>query len=240
VKIAILGAGVSGLALARTLGEHGFPLADLTLFEADVVVGGLCRSKTVEGFTYDVAGGHILFSKDRAVMQWMKDCAGGDDAFVRRDRHTKIRFGNRFVHYPFENGLGDLPEQPKFECLKGYVEAWHARDKQRTTAPGDPLSGANCVMIGFGAAARTGGWNMSNKASGRTILLSQSVDALDKTANNINLLLTGDCMLFDKLVPFNVYASGFQKINLFANLGNWDPRIFGSVGDQEPLLQRDG
>jgi len=137
LKIAILGAGVSGLALARTLGEHGFPLADLTLFEADGVVGGLCRSKTIHGFTYDVAGGHILFSKDRAVMQWMKDCAGGDDAFVRRDRHTKIRFGNRFVHYPFENGLGDLPEQPKFECLKGYVEAWHARDKHRTSAPAD-------------------------------------------------------------------------------------------------------
>jgi protoporphyrinogen oxidase len=137
LKIAILGAGVSGLALARTLGEHGFPLADLTLFEADGVVGGLCRSKTIDGFTYDVAGGHILFSKDRAVMQWMKDCAGGDDAFVRRDRHTKIRFGNRFVHYPFENGLGDLPELPKFECLKGYVEAWHARDKHRTSAPGD-------------------------------------------------------------------------------------------------------
>jgi hypothetical protein len=75
--------------------------------------------------------------------------------------------------------------------------------------PGDPLSGANCVMIGFGAAARTGGWNTSNKARGRTVLLSQSVDALDKTANNIHLLLTGDCMLFDKLVPFNVYALGF-------------------------------
>ena len=137
MKIAILGAGVSGLALARTLVERGFPSADLVLFEGDAVVGGLCRSKTVEGFTYDVSGGHILFSKDRAVLQWMKDCAGGDEAFVRRDRHTKIRFGNRFVHYPFENGLGDLPEQAKFECLKGYVEAWHARDKYASRAPGD-------------------------------------------------------------------------------------------------------
>ena len=137
MKIAILGAGVSGLALARTLGERGFPLADLTLFEADGVVGGLCRSRSVDGFTYDVAGGHILFSKDRAVMQWMKDCAGGDEAFVKRERHTKIRFGNRFVHYPFENGLGDLPEQAKFECLQGYVQAWHLRDKHATEAPRD-------------------------------------------------------------------------------------------------------
>ena len=113
MKIAILGAGVSGLSLARMLCEGGLALADITLFEADAIPGGLCRSKTVDGFTYDVSGGHILFSKDRAVMQWMKDQAGGDAAFVQRERHTKIRFGNRFVHYPFENGLGDLPELAK-------------------------------------------------------------------------------------------------------------------------------
>jgi protoporphyrinogen oxidase len=137
VKTAILGAGVSGLALARTLVERGTDPADLVLFEAGPVVGGLCRSKTVDGFTYDVTGGHILFSKDAAVMQWMKDCAGGDGAFVRRDRETKIRFEDRWVHYPFENGIGDLPDQANFECLKGYVEAWHRRALNGTTAPAD-------------------------------------------------------------------------------------------------------
>ncbi len=140
MKTAILGAGVSGLALARTLVERGFDPSNLVIFEAASVVGGLCRSKTVEGFTYDVTGGHILFSKDAAAMQWMKDCAGGDAAFVRRDRHTKIRFGDRFVHYPFENGIGDLPQQANFDCLRGYVEAWHARQTRPSAAPADFLS----------------------------------------------------------------------------------------------------
>jgi protoporphyrinogen oxidase len=81
VKIAILGAGVSGLALARFLVEGGVAPDAITLFEADSVAGGLCRSKTVDGFTYDIAGGHILFSKDTAAMQWMKDNAGGDEAW---------------------------------------------------------------------------------------------------------------------------------------------------------------
>jgi protoporphyrinogen oxidase len=135
VKLAILGAGVSGLSLARFLIEGGMPRGDVHLFEAAKAVGGLCASKTVDGFTYDTTGGHILYSKDTAVMQWMKDCAGGDAAFVKRERHTKIRFGERWVHYPFENGLGDLPPQANFECLKGYVEAWNRRQLERSTAP---------------------------------------------------------------------------------------------------------
>jgi protoporphyrinogen oxidase len=135
VKIAILGAGVSGLALGRFLLERGFPREDVHLFEAQRKPGGLCHSKTVDGFTYDVTGGHILFSKDVAAMQWMKDCAGGDQAFLRRNRHTKIRFGDRWVHYPFENGLGDLPPDANFDCLKGYIEAWHRRQVDKAAAP---------------------------------------------------------------------------------------------------------
>jgi protoporphyrinogen oxidase len=135
VKIAILGAGVSGLALARFLIEGGLPREDVHLFEAARSVGGLCASKTVDGFTYDVTGGHILYSKDAPAMQWMKDCAGGDGAFVRRDRNTKIRFEDRWVHYPFENGLGDLPAQANFDCLKGYVEAWSRRQADKSAAP---------------------------------------------------------------------------------------------------------
>jgi protoporphyrinogen oxidase len=135
LKIAILGAGVSGLALGRFLVERGFPREDVHLFEAQGKPGGLCHSKTVDGFTYDVTGGHILFSKDAAAMQWMKDCAGGDAAFLTQNRHTKIRFGDRWVHYPFENGLGDLPPQANFDCLRGYVDAWHRRQMDKSPGP---------------------------------------------------------------------------------------------------------
>jgi protoporphyrinogen oxidase len=135
VKIAILGAGVSGLSLARFLVEGGHPAQSVHVFEADATPGGLCRSKTVEGFTYDVAGGHILYSKDKAAMQWMKDRAGGDAAFDEKQRHTRIRYGQRWINYPFENGLGDLPPEVNFECLRGYVGAWHERQMTKSTAP---------------------------------------------------------------------------------------------------------
>ena len=137
MKTAILGAGVSGLALARHMIEGGADAATLCLFEAAPEPGGLCRSKTVDGFTYDVAGGHILFSKDAETMRWMKACAGGEDAFVRRDRNTRIRYDDRWVRYPFENGLGDLPPQANYACIKGYVEAWHQREMDGSCAPAD-------------------------------------------------------------------------------------------------------
>ncbi len=125
------------MALARFLIEGGLDLTDITLFESASEVGGLCRSKTVDGFTYDVAGGHILFSKDKEAMQWMKDCSGGDEAFVRKDRNTRIRFEDRWVQYPFENGLGDLPKQANFDCLAGYVKAWNQRQLDGSEAPKD-------------------------------------------------------------------------------------------------------
>ncbi len=151
LKTAILGAGVSGLALARFLIQGGLAAHDVTVFEASRVAGGLCGSKTVDGFTYDIAGGHILFSKDRPAMDWMKAEGGGEQAFVRRDRETKIRFGDRWVHYPFENGLGDLPAQANYECLKGYVEAWAQRQKAPGPAPAD-FGAWVCWRFGEGIA----------------------------------------------------------------------------------------
>ena len=137
MKTAILGAGVSGLSLARFLVEGGVPIGELHLFEAAAEVGGLCRSKTVDGFTYDRAGGHILYSKDAEARDWMVGCAGGAEAFVETARQTRIRFGECWVHYPFENGLCDLPPEVNRECIEGYIAAYKARTDSGSSAPED-------------------------------------------------------------------------------------------------------
>ncbi len=91
MKIAILGAGVSGLALARTLVQRGFPLADISLFESAPIAGGLCLSKTVDGFTYDTTGGHChrvtITAADFTTLQnggsvTLFSCNGGDHEYV--------------------------------------------------------------------------------------------------------------------------------------------------------------
>ncbi len=130
LKIAILGAGVTGLTLARLLHEDQH---QVTVLEKGKAPGGLCRSTVVDGFTCDNAGGHILFSKNPKVMDWMKDRVGRDQ-LVETERQTRILWHDRYVPYPFENGIGALTPQARFDCLKGYLEAVERR-KQGAPCP---------------------------------------------------------------------------------------------------------
>ncbi|MBL8898908.1 MAG: FAD-dependent oxidoreductase [Planctomycetes bacterium] len=132
MRIAILGGGVSGLALGHYLAADG--RTEFAIFEAAPVPGGLCRSKQRDGFTYDLAGGHILFSKDREVWELMRSMCADVGGAVRSERRTAIRWHDQWVKYPFENGIGDLPPQARFECLAGYLRAVEQR-KQNGAAP---------------------------------------------------------------------------------------------------------
>lgn len=124
MKICILGGGITGLSIARLLDPARF---DVTVLERASVLGGLCRSSVVDGFTCDHAGGHILFSKDSKVLDWMLDHVGRDN-LVEKNRNTRIRWHGIDVPYPFENGVGSLTPEAKFDCLKGYLAAVKGRE----------------------------------------------------------------------------------------------------------------
>ena len=70
MKIAILGGGISGTALARMLAADGHRVVVLEKAER---AGGLCKSRRYGEFTFDEAGGHIVFSKDKKVLDWQID-----------------------------------------------------------------------------------------------------------------------------------------------------------------------
>ena len=126
MKICILGAGITGLSIARLLDPENFRV---TVLERAARSGGLCQSSVIDGFTCDHAGGHILFSKDKPTLDWMLDHVGRDNINTK-DRNTRIRWHDRWVPYPFENGVGALTPEAKFDCLKGYLASLDRRKSE--------------------------------------------------------------------------------------------------------------
>jgi protoporphyrinogen oxidase len=115
----ILGGGVSGIALAAYLGSD-----DLDVLEKRGRIGGLSGSIIENGFTFDAAGPHIMFSKNKEVLAAMVEVLGDNVHQNRRD--NKIYFKGRLVKYPFENDLAALPKEDTYECLLHYINNPHA------------------------------------------------------------------------------------------------------------------
>lgn len=127
-RIAVVGGGPSGLMAALLLHEAGH---EVLVLEAEGELGGLCRSQVVDGHVADVAGGHIMFTRDRRVAAFW-DALFADQPCVTSRRETRILHDReRWVNYPFENALGELPLEHNLECTEGVLRAALERD----TAP---------------------------------------------------------------------------------------------------------
>lgn len=130
MKTAVLGGGLTGIALARMLNEKGH---DVTVLEKEKMTGGLCRSQTKDGFTFDIGGSHIIFSRDKEVNDFMCDVLGENKE--KRNRNTKIFFKGAYVKYPFENGLYQLLPEDRFFCINEFVKNLIALEKAELKDP---------------------------------------------------------------------------------------------------------
>lgn len=119
-RIGILGGGISGIALAANL--H----SDVDVVEKRPRLGGLCGTIRDNGYTFDAAGPHIMFSRNKDVLQLMVRMLG--DNVHQRRRENRIWFKGRMVKYPFENDLAALPKEDTFECLLEYIRNPRAND----------------------------------------------------------------------------------------------------------------
>ncbi len=105
----------------------------MTVLEQENTYGGLCRSRTEQGFTFDTGGSHIIFSRDREVLSFMHRMLEGNQEF--RTRNTKIYHRGTYVKYPFENGLYQLEKEECFTCLREFVHTLIQAEKQEIPPP---------------------------------------------------------------------------------------------------------
>jgi protoporphyrinogen oxidase len=117
MKLSILGGGLAGTALAYFLQES--PSIDaINIFEKEDRLGGLCRSFSVNGLFYDI-GPHIIFSKNKPILNFMLDLLGENQQQLRRS--NRIIHKNCLVQYPFENDLGKLPAEDRDYCVNTFL-----------------------------------------------------------------------------------------------------------------------
>ena len=112
-RLGILGGGISAIALAAHLDE------DLDILEKSSRTGGLCATIIEDGFTFDAAGPHIMFSKNKEVLNLMIGVLG--DNVHQNRRENRIYFKGALVKYPFENDLASLPKEDNFDCIYSYI-----------------------------------------------------------------------------------------------------------------------
>jgi protoporphyrinogen oxidase len=118
-RILIVGAGPTGLGAAYRLRELGHE--DFQVLEASDRPGGLASSETTErGFTYDI-GGHVLFSHFRYFDELFDRMLAGEHQELLRE--AWIWMMGRFLPYPFQNNVKDLPREAVLECVLGVLRA---------------------------------------------------------------------------------------------------------------------
>jgi protoporphyrinogen oxidase len=125
-NIVIVGGGLAGLSAGHHILEH-----EPIVFEKEHEIGGLCRSFTQDGFTFDCTG-HLIHLKN----QYTKDLISRilPDAFDSHERKAAIYSKSTVTPYPFQANTHGLPPQVIKECILGFVESMQAG---RTDKPGN-------------------------------------------------------------------------------------------------------
>ena len=115
MEVGILGAGLAGLTIGNSLN------CDFEILEKNTEVGGLCRSLVESGWTFDIGGSHIIFSRNERLLRYMLSFLGKN--IIKNKRNTKILIDDRFIKYPLENGLSELSKKDNYECLYNYIDS---------------------------------------------------------------------------------------------------------------------
>ena len=113
-RVIILGGGLAGLSAARSLQKRKIPFQ---LFEKEDEIGGLCRSRKKGGFTFDRTG-HLLHFKDKATGNFIRSLLGGN--IIEHKRKAWVYSNGRYIHYPFQMYLHELPAVIAKECVASF------------------------------------------------------------------------------------------------------------------------
>lgn len=98
-RIAIIGAGVSGLTAANILKDR----YAVTVYEKAAKPGGLIRCERIGGSLFHTCGGHVFNTKNQDVAEWFWSQFNQESDFRKADRNSVVQLEHTLVPYPIEN-----------------------------------------------------------------------------------------------------------------------------------------
>ena len=103
MKILVFGAGVTGLTMGHLLHRTH----DVTILEKESFIGGLARTKQMNGITYHLTGGHCFNSKYEDVMSFVFGLLPKEKWHLVK-RTSAINLGKYEVSYPIEYSVRQI------------------------------------------------------------------------------------------------------------------------------------
>lgn len=104
MKICVIGAGISGMSVAQLLKKKH----QVVVFEKDSEIGGIAKTKQVDGFTYHTVGGHCFNSTIQTVLDFVFQEIMPFDQWHLVPRNANIFFHGHYIPYPIEFAIRNI------------------------------------------------------------------------------------------------------------------------------------
>lgn len=113
-RIAVIGAGVSGMSIAQLLQSNN----KVIVFEREDRPGGMVKCDRVNGHLFHRTGGHVFNTKRQDVFDWFWKRFNREKEFTKADRNSVVSMADgRLVAYPIENHAYQFSD----EMMKNFI-----------------------------------------------------------------------------------------------------------------------
>jgi len=121
-RVVILGAGITGLTLARELSEHF--RGKVLVLEKEDFVGGLASTHQRDGFSFDLGSHRLHRDSPERILRYIEQVIGED--LLLSQRRGKVYYRGGFVSYPprLTSLLRDFSLREILEVSLSYVRSF--------------------------------------------------------------------------------------------------------------------
>lgn len=104
MRIGIIGAGISGLSVAKLIGNAH----EIEILERDSQIGGIAKTKEIQGVAYHMIGGHCFNSKHQEVLDFVFNQVQPLNKWHKIERNANIRLNDYSISYPIEYSVKQI------------------------------------------------------------------------------------------------------------------------------------